>query len=123
MVDKMMTSEESGEVVMFTTIDDIKAANLKTGQKWFDPGTMAFFSSQIERKVYQGCYFISSEQYELSDTQRAKGKSRTPRRWTIRIVTPHGWVHTMGEFQQYKSLQAAEEAVAFLPPCGTVVVT
>lgn len=106
---------------MFTTIQEIISANRKVGQRWFEPGTMAFFSSQIEPKVYQGCYFISSEQYELSDTESAKITPADPRAWTIHTVTPGGWVSTIGEFQQYKSLQDAEAAVALLPPCGDVV--
>jgi hypothetical protein len=106
---------------MFNTIDDIRAANRTAGQKWFDPGTMEFFSSRIEPKVYHGCYFISSEQYELTSVDIARGIPQPPRRWTIHLVTPRGWVSTMGEFQQYTTLQEAEEAVATLPPCRDLV--
>lgn len=106
---------------MYETIDQIKQANAHTGQRWFEEGAMQWFSSIIEPKVYQGCYFITSEKYELSDVEKGKGMPEMPRRWSIRLATPQGWISTMGEFQHYNSLQEAEEAVAKLPPCKDIV--
>lgn len=102
---------------MFNTIDEIIAANRTAGQKWFDEGTMEFFSSRIEPKVYHGCYFISSEQYELTSRDIARGMPQPPRAWTIHMVTPRGWVRTIGDYQQFATFQDAEAEASKLPPC------
>ncbi len=106
---------------MFNTIEEIIAANRTVGQHWFDEGTMEFFSSRIEPKVYHGCYFISSEQYELTSGDIGRGMPQPPRGWTIHMVTPRGWVHTIGDFQQYANLQDAEVVASNLPPCTDVI--
>lgn len=102
---------------MFRTIEDIISANKQAGQHWFDDGTMQFFSSIVEPKVYRGCYFITSEQYELTSIDEAKGMPQPPRAWTIHMVTPRGWVRTIGDYQQYASFQDAEAEASKLPPC------
>lgn len=108
---------------MFHTIDDIKAANLAAGQKWFSEGAMRWFSSIVEPKVYNGCYFITSEKYELTSHQRESKMAEMPRMWTIHIVASNGWVGTIGEFQQYSSFQEAETAVLDLLPYEEVEVS
>ncbi len=48
------------------TISDIKNINAAFGLHFFEPATLRFFRSQIERGVYQGpggVYFITSEQF------------------------------------------------------------
>jgi hypothetical protein len=96
---------------MFATISDIKAANRRVGQLWFDPATMAFFGSQILPEVYHGAYFISSEQYVPTATAKDKGAQDGPRQFTIHKVDERGWVDTVGEFQQYNTAQDAITAV------------
>jgi hypothetical protein len=52
------------------TISEIRAANKGAGLHFFSPSTMRFFSSKVERTVYQGdggVFFVTSEQFVGSD--------------------------------------------------------
>lgn len=90
---------------MFYTVKQVRQANKAIGQHFFDRGTMRFFASRVGRRVYRGCYFISSERREYDE----------PRRYTIRRVAEDGRVYTVGNFQAYKSARAARRAIEQLP--------
>ncbi len=80
----------------------------KTSGHWFEPSTMRFFRSRLNEKLYycerltepSVILFISSEQ----------GPNGI-RRYTIRSYAPEtGEIDTVGDFQQYKTLNAAKRA-------------
>lgn len=77
------------------TITEIKQANRAAGNHYFEPATMRFFDSRVERRVYSGnggVYFVTSEQFHGS-------QGTAPRRWTVRQFHPEtGDIDTCGEF-------------------------
>lgn len=76
----------------YHTIDDVKIANRESTQPyWFSPDTLRFFGSRIGRTLYDGRYFLTSEQRD----------HESPRRYTIRQAMPDGTIETVGEFQAY----------------------
>lgn len=102
---------------MYKTIQDIKRANrewaVKNGRAWwFAPDAMSFFSSQIHDKVYNGDYFITSEQYEATEYGKTYyGFTDGPRMYSVRICHPNGSIDTLGEHMAYKSLEEAEGVI------------
>lgn len=89
----------------YATISDIKEANKAIGQYFFEPATMRFFSSKLaSRTVYGGRYFLTSEQFVGSDGYAA------PRKYTIRACYD-GKIDTVGDFQQYQTIEEARAAV------------
>lgn len=88
----------------YKSIADIRAANAAAGFHFFERETLRFFDSRIERTVYGGRFFITSEQFHGSD-----GKS-APRRYTVRVAHDDGSVTTMGEFNEMTLEQAREQA-------------
>lgn len=82
---------------MFSTIEDVIAANQAAGGHWFDPATLRFFRGRIETDLIDGRWFVSSEQ---------NGED-APRRYTVRAVASDGTVSTVGEYQAHDSLPAA----------------
>lgn len=89
---------------MYQTVEEIKAANAKSGYHFFSPGAMRFFRSRVLPGVIQGCFFITSEQFDTS----------SPRLYTIRRAGLGGGVETVGNFQHYKTADAARRAAARL---------
>lgn len=87
----------------FKGMADVKRANRGIDNHWFDSGTMLFFNCRIETKLADGRYFISSE----------TGPDEI-RRYTIREVEPDGAIDTVGEFQQYETLEDARAAFDIL---------
>lgn len=85
----------------YTHISQIKRANELAKQYFFEPATMRFFRSRVAPGVYGGRYFITSEQFDAN----------SPRLYTIREVAPNGHIETVGEFQQYETLDKAKRAV------------
>lgn len=85
---------------MFTHITEIQRANERAGKHFFEASTMRFFRSRILPDVYGGRYFITSEQFDRD----------SPRLYTIREVNEHGGIDTVGEFQQYDTLDKARRA-------------
>lgn len=76
---------------------------------WFSKSTLRFFNSRLSEKLHYGkrcIYFVSSE---------AAPMPPNPRRYSVRRYnTETGDISTMGEFQQYKSSQAANTAAQAL---------
>lgn len=90
---------------MFYTVKQVRQANKAAGLQFFDRGTMRVFASRVGRRVYRGCYFISSERREYDE----------PRRYTIRRVAEDGHIYTVGDYQAYTSARAARRAIEQLP--------
>ena len=101
----------------FSDIDEIRQANRRIGQHWFDADSLHFFDSRIHnRPLIHGQYFISSEQYHVPPCgpSGVHGDNRDTRRgcaarlYTIRIAHPNGQVETVNEFQGYSTYKDAE---------------
>lgn len=87
------------------TIQDLKWANRRAGQHFFDKKTMEFFRSIVYKHVFKGAhgwYFITSEQYPGWGNDKPG-----PRRFTIRQMYPCGSVLNASDFMAYPSLSAA----------------
>jgi hypothetical protein len=93
-------SQPSKGVNVFTTIGQIKAANERAGQHFFEPGAMRFFGTRISPTVYAGRYFVTSE---------TPGHG-APRRYTVRSAESNGHVETIGEFCGLSRYRAHKEA-------------
>lgn len=85
----------------FKTMADVRAANKAAGECWFDRKTIKFWGSRIEGGLHAGRYFISSE----FNFQRKR------RLYTIRQVMPDDSIETVGEFQAYRFLEDARDAL------------
>jgi hypothetical protein len=95
-----MTTDTASEA-NFRTVAEIRAANAKIGHHWFEKATLKFFNSKIGNTVYGGRYFITSERRELT----------MPERFTIREALPDGSIITVGEFQAYRTKEAARHEI------------
>ena len=84
----------------YSTIEEIKHANAASGGHWFAPDTMRFFGSRISHEIIGGCLFVSSE-LDFDGGQRW---------YTLRRARPDGGIETIGNLQQYASLEAAKRA-------------
>lgn len=93
----------------YRTMDDVIAANRQVGGHWFDRGAMGFFNCKIESGAVAihddvgrptRARFITSE----------KGPDEV-RRYSIREAQPDGTIDTVGEFQQYRTRDAARAAL------------
>ena len=73
------------------SIRTIKYANREAGGKFFTAGAMRFFNSYVHQKVFGGCYFVTSEQFD----------HRSPRLYTVRKISEDGRVSTVGDFQAF----------------------
>jgi hypothetical protein len=94
-------SRENPQKFVYRTIEDVKAANRSIGNHWFDRSTLRFFNCKIESGLIGGRYFITSERMELT----------MPKRYSVRIAKDDGTINTLGEFQQYYSIEDAREAI------------
>ena len=82
------------------TIAQVKANNTTCGQHFFDRGTMRFFNSRVVGTLMPGKRFVTSE----------KGPDGV-RRYTVRRAVQDGCkIETVGEFQGYRSVEAARRA-------------
>ena len=81
----------------YKTIDEIKQANEDAGQCWFSPSSMKFFRSKVHSPVYEGNFFVSSEQASAGH----------PRLFSVRYLDENGHVKTKGKFQRYTTLVLA----------------
>ena len=86
---------------MFKSIDEIRKANEAIGHHFFDDDSMAFFGSKVYPTVYGGRYFVTSEK---------RPRSSDPRGYTIREAQEDGDIVTVGDFQQFATLNAARRA-------------
>ena len=84
---------------MYNSISEIKIKNKEINQRWFSPQTMKFFNSKIETGVLKGKYFITSERRE----------KYFPKKYSIRKAEENGSIDTIGEFQQFSSIEEAKD--------------
>jgi len=87
------------------TMADVKRNNKTSGQSWFSPEAMRFFRTKIESGLLKQKYFVTSEQFE-DDFSRL---------FTIRVYdSKTHQIHTVGDFQGYKTKDEAMEGVSIL---------
>lgn len=87
------------------TIAEAKELNRAKGQYFFSRDTMRFFHSKIESTILADHYFITSERDTFNDRQPRKLYS------VRRIDWETGDISTVGEFQGYRTKEAARKAV------------
>lgn len=87
---------------MFTSIEEIKRANQKAGQHFFDKSTMEFFGSKVLEVVWENGFFVTSEK---------QPDSVFPRRYTVRQALPNGHIRKASRFQQYETAAEATAAI------------
>ena len=97
----------------YNNITQIKRANKAAGSYWFSPETLKWFNSKFPAKcvypVRDGAFFISSE-YSKGVYISTGWIPDGPTRWTLRFADAEGGISTVGEFQQYESLEEAKTA-------------
>ena len=77
--------------------NDLKTINRNNGRYFFSTDSMRFFSSRVHEKVYGGCFFVTSEQFNWNE----------PRLYTVRCMDNDGNVYTMDEFQRFDTRSQA----------------
>jgi len=90
----------------YFTIEQVKEANKALGHHWFEPATLRFFKSRVDGPVI-GNMFVSSERFNMET-----------RLYTIRRVNEDGSIDTVGKFQEYKSKEAALNAIKRMVQAG-----
>lgn len=94
------------------TMADIRNANARAGQFFFEPASMRFFRCRLGSSVYPdskgGAYFTTSEQFVGSDGRAA------PRLYTVRYCAADGRIDKVGRFQAYLTARAARRDAAIL---------
>jgi hypothetical protein len=95
----------------YKSIAEIVAANQRAEQTWFSDFNMRFFGTEIHDEVYDGAYFITSEQDDYVSSRGHRGGWDGNRMYSIRIAMPDGTIDTVGDFGAYETLEQAIEAV------------
>jgi len=85
----------------FKNMDDVRAANARIRQKWFNPSSVKWFNSVVETELIDGEFFITSERM-YTDMEKT---------FTIRKVLPNGEIADLSKFQEFKTLEAAKDAL------------
>jgi hypothetical protein len=85
---------------MYSTIEEIRTANRKKGDKWFDDSSMRFFTTVIVSGVIKGKYFITSEVNPSG-----------VKKYSVRMAESDGKVITVGRFHSYDTEKKAREAI------------
>jgi hypothetical protein len=91
----------------YNDLHEVKGANRAKGHHWFEPESMRFFGCRIESVVLYGRLFVTSEQPPV-EFEDPEGE---PRRYSIRVATDDGAVHTVGEFRAWTSKDDALDAL------------
>ena len=78
------------------TIAEIKRQHVG---HFFDKGALRFFNSTVCGKIF-GRYFVTSERFDCN----------SPKFYTVRRLEEDGNIETIGDFQGYASLRAAQKA-------------
>lgn len=105
----MATTAQTTTVYKLHNMYQIKRAAENADSGWFYPPILGFFSSRFSRRVYpvpNGALFISS------DLARPFRGDDGPRLYSVRSCTCDGRIDTVGEFQQYRTREAAHNAAA-----------
>ena len=88
----------------FQDIDDLRRYSQKMGCDFFEKTTSDYQCTRIETYLIAGEYFITSELTSGDPSGRS-------RRCTIRRGTPQGQIETVGNDQEYDSIQQAQQAL------------
>ena len=80
-------------------IGDLQLANADSGRHFFSADTLSYFRSVIYRGFYAGRLFVTSE----------RGPNRR-RMYTIRVANDDASIDTLGDFQQYATMEHAKAA-------------
>lgn len=86
---------------MFENFQEVREKQQEESLLFFNEGVMSFWRCQIESELYDGRYFISSEQ-PLTDRQRA---------YTVREVKGDGRVVPASQFMEYQTKDEAKELI------------
>lgn len=91
--------------VVVKTMTDVKRVNKAKSQRdgrayWFDKGVMRFFNTRLHGGLIGFRYFVTSERYDTS----------YPLQFSVRQVQPDGGIDTVGDFQDYSTLESAKDA-------------
>jgi len=89
--------------VQWNSIEEIREANSRTDQHFFEASTMRWFNSRVLRTIYGGRYFVTSEQ----------GPSME-RMWSVREADSEGRISTCFNFQDFPTRDAAVRAAKSL---------
>lgn len=96
----------------FRTVDEIRDANRRAGDHFFDPDTMRSFQSRVLHGVYAGRFFITSERdrgFHFGGQWAAAWDGE--RRYTIREALPDGTIGRDGSgFGEYRDARTARRA-------------
>jgi len=95
---------------MYKTIAEIKKANDKIGEHWFDYDWMKYFRTTIYPEVYFGKWFITSEPLPRNKEQiNREYDKENPRVFSIRLAHNTGEITTIGDLGGFASFEEAEE--------------
>ena len=90
----------------YKTMADVRAANQAAGYNWFSKDTMHWWKSRVESALYQGRYFITSEDEFTLD-------GRHPARvYSVREAMPDGRIDTVKS--HLRSKEAARDLIRSL---------
>ena len=81
------------------TISEVKSIVTANGSHFFDKDTMKYWGTSIETSVFKNGCFVTSEN-DFWETERL---------YTVRRFNGTS-IDTIGEFQRYKTKEAAREA-------------
>ena len=90
---------------MYNSVQQIIYKNKGIGHHFFSHGAIQFFNSRVLPGLYQGCYFITSERFDLD----------SPRRFTIRMAREGGEIETVYGFQKFITAYSAKKYIERLP--------
>jgi hypothetical protein len=93
----------------YRTMDDVIAANRAIGNHWFEPSTMRFFKTRIESGAVAR-YDDDGKPTRARFITSEKGPDGV-RKYSVREAQPDGTIDTVGEFQQYRTRDAARAAL------------
>ncbi len=85
----------------YRSIADVRRANKAAGHHFFERDTMRFFASIVERGLYGGRFFVTSERGPVQGDVR---------RYTVREALDSGKIETRGAFHAYRTLEDARAA-------------
>ena len=102
-----LSSKGNKKMGYYKSIDEIKRANKEKGHHFFDSDTMRFFRSRILSYIEEN-YFITSEKFD----------DGSPRVYTVRIALEDGTIHSVSEFQQFKTIAQAKAFIKKLVENG-----
>jgi len=81
----------------FRTINQIQSFHESKGMYFFSEDSKRFFSSRIHSDVYGGCVFVTSEKFDW----------KSPRLFSVRMITESGSIKTIGGFQGFDTRSKA----------------